>query len=420
MLDLRMIVDSPDTVRAGLTRRGESVTPIDEIISLDVRRRKLIQEVDACRHLRNDVSKRIGAEKRKPTDEEIQQMRGTGDRISELESELRDVESELRSVLLTLPNLPLGDVPEGLDESANIVVRSVDSVPESSAWSIPHWEIGENLGIIDMESAANISGARFYMLRGKGARLHRAIVNWLLDTLVDEFGYEEIDPPYMVRSETLVGSGNLPKFADDLYRDDDAGLWFIPTAEVSLNGIHQGNIIDAELPLKYVAHTPCFRKEHAAAGRDVRGMKRVKQFEKVEMFRFVEPKDSDDVLEEMLDIAVELCHRLGLTTRVLKLCAGDIAFQSAKTYDVEVWSPGAKEWLEISSVSTCTDFQARRNNTRYRPQRGGGTSFPHTLNGSALGMPRTFIAVLENGLQSDGSVALPEVLHDYAGFEEMG
>ena len=236
------------------------------------------------------------------------------------------------------------------------------------------------------------------MLRGQGARLHRAIVGWLLDTLVDEFGYEEMNPPYLVREETLVGSGNLPKFADDLYRDEEAGLWMIPTSEVSLNGIYQNSIISADLPLKYCSHSPCFRKEHAAAGRDVRGMKRVKQFEKVEMFRFVEPDESDAALQEMIEISLELCHRLGFTTRLLKLCAGDIAFQSAKTYDIEVWSPGGQEWLEISSLSTCTDFQARRNNTRYRPEVGGGTRFPHTLNGSALGMPRTFITVLENGL----------------------
>ncbi len=416
MLDLNKIVNAPDEVCAGLIKRGEDVASIDEALKLDAERRRLIQEVDSERQLRNSVSKRIGDEKRRPTDEEIQQMRSTGERINQLDSELRTVQSELRDLMLGLPNIPLTDVPEGLDESCNVLMDEVVP-PESGSWVEPHWELGERLGIIDMESAANISGARFYMLRGKGARLHRAIVGWLLDTLVDEFGYEEINPPFMVREETLVGSGNLPKFADDLYRDQDSDLWMIPTSEVSLNGIHQGSIIDRDLPLKYVAHTPCFRKEHAAAGRDVRGMKRVKQFEKVEMFRFVEPDESERHLEEMLDIAVELCNRLGLTTRVLKLCAGDIAFQSAKTYDVEAWSPGAKEWLEVSSVSNCLDFQSRRNNTRYRPQRGARTRFPHTLNGSALGMPRIFIAVLENGLQSDGSLVVPEVLRGRMGSE---
>lgn len=418
MLDLRRIVSDTDAVRVGLVKRGEDVAPIDEIIALDVRRRSLIQQTDSARHFRNEVSRTIGAEKRRPTEDEIQQMRATGDRISALEEEARSVASELRTLMLGLPNLPLGDVPEGLDESFNEVVSEVEP-PPGREWDTPHWDIGDNLGIIDMESAANISGSRFYMLRGQGARLHRAIVGWLLDTLVDEFGYEETNPPFLVREETLIGTGNLPKFADDLYRDEDAGLWMIPTSEVSLNGIHQDSIIDAELPLKYCAHTPCFRKEHAAAGRDVRGMKRVKQFEKVEMFRFVEPDDSEEALDEMIEISLELCRRLGFTTRLLKLCAGDIAFQSAKTYDIEVWSPGAQEWLEISSLSTCTDFQARRNNTRYRPKGGGGTRFPHTLNGSALGMPRTFIAVLENGLQADRSVVLPEVLWDRVGFERI-
>lgn len=418
MLDLRRIVNDTDAVRDGLAKRGEEDAPIDAILALDVRRRELIQETDSARHFRNEVSRAIGAEKRRPTDEEIQQMRATGDRISELEGEARAVDAELRDLMLSLPNIPLEDVPKGLDESFNEVVRDADP-PSAREWETPHWDIGESLGIIDMEGAANISGSRFYMLRGQGARLHRAIVGWLLDTLVDEFGYEETNPPYLVREETLVGSGNLPKFADDLYRDDDAGLWMIPTSEVSLNAIYQGNIIAQDLPLKYCAHTPCFRKEHAAAGRDVRGMKRVKQFEKVEMFRFVEPEDSEDALEEMIEISLELCKRLGFTTRLLKLCAGDIAFQSAKTYDIEVWSPGAQEWLEISSLSTCTDFQARRNNTRYRPKGGDGTRFPHTLNGSALGMPRTFIAVLENGLQEDGSVVLPEVLWGKMGVDRI-
>ena len=418
MLDLRRIVNDTDTVRAGLDKRGENHAPIDHILALDTRRRSLIQQIDSARHFRNETSRRIGEEKRRPTDDEVQQMRTTGDRISELEVEARSVESELRMLMLGIPNIPLEDVPDGINENHNVVVRDAQP-PTAREWDTPHWDIGEKLGIIDMESAANISGSRFYMLRGAGSRLHRAIVGWLLDTLVDEFGYEEINPPYLVRQETLVGSGNLPKFDDDLYRDEDAGLWMIPTSEVSLNGIHQDSIINYELPLKYCAHTPCFRKEHAAAGRDVRGMKRVKQFEKVEMFRFVEPEDSEEALQEMIEISLELCHRLGFTTRLLKLCAGDIAFQSAKTYDIEVWTPGAQEWLEISSLSTCTDFQARRNNTRYRPKDGSRTRFPHTLNGSALGMPRTFIAVLENGLQTDGSILLPEVLWQRMGSDRI-
>ena len=259
MLDLRSIVNDTEIVRSGLAKRGEDDAAIDEIISLDVKRRSLIQETDSARHFRNEVSRRIGEEKRRPTDDEIQHMRATGDRISEFEAEARAVDAELRTLMLGLPNLPLEDVPEGLDEAFNEVVSEVEP-PPAREWDTPHWDIGERLGIIDMESAANISGSRFYMLRGQGARLHRAIVGWLLDTLVDEFGYEETNPPFLVREETLIGSGNLPKFADDLYRDDDAGLWMIPTSEVSLNGIYQDSIIDAELPLKYCAHTRVFAK----------------------------------------------------------------------------------------------------------------------------------------------------------------
>lgn len=418
MLDLNSIVRAPDVVRDGLRRRGEDVASVDEVIALDARRRELIVRTDGERHRRNEVSKAIGDAKRKPTDDEIQEMRATGDRIQALAAEQREVEAELRTLMLTLPNLPLDDVPVGADETANVVVR--DAVPPASpAWAEPHWDIGERLGIIDMESAVNVAGARFYLLRGQGARLHRAIVNWLIDTLADDFGYEEIDPPYLALEETLTGAGNLPKFADDLFRDEEAGLWLIPTSEVALNGMFRDSIIEDTLPLRYCARTPCFRREHAAAGRDVRGMKRVKQFEKVEMFRFVHPSDSVREQEEMVDIAVELCGRLGLTSRVLKLCTGDIAFQSARTFDIEVWSPGSQEWLEVSSVSTCTDFQARRTNTRYRPQAGTGTAFPHTLNGSALGMPRVFIALLENGLQADGSVEVPTPLVRYTGFERI-
>ncbi len=418
MLDLRKIVTETDAVRAGLSKRGEVDPPIDEILALDVRRRELIQETDAARQRRNSVSRAIGEEKRKPEPDEIAEMRDLGDRISELEAEARNVATCLRNNMLAIPNIPLDDVPQGLDESANEIVIG-NEPPPLRDWDAPHWDIGDDLNIIDMTAAANISGARFYMLRNLGARLHRSIVGWLIDTLVDEYGYEEIAPPYMVLEQALIGSGNLPKFADDLYRDVEGELWMIPTAEVSLNSIHQGNIISENLPIKYVAHTPCFRKEHASAGRDIRGMKRVKQFEKVEMFRFVEPEAAERELQEMIEISLELCHRLGFTTRLLKLAAGDIAFQSAKTFDIEVWSPGGQEWLEISSLSNCTDFQARRSNTRYRPAKGSGTQFPHTLNGSALGMPRTFITVLENGLQADGSVLLPEVLWARMGTDRL-
>jgi seryl-tRNA synthetase len=280
-----------------------------------------------------------------------------------------------------------------------------------------HWDVAPALGILDLEAGASISGARFFVLKGKGAKLQRALAAWMLDVQTEEHGYTEIDPPLLIRRETMVGSGNLPKFEDNLYRDEETDLWLVPTAEVALNGLHQGQIIDPDtLPLKYVAQTPSFRKEHTSAGRDVRGIKRVHQFEKVEMFRYVEPEGSEEILEEMVGEATTLCERLGLTYRVLKLCAGDIGFQSAKTYDIEVWSPGSAEWLEVSSISTCTDFQARRNGTRYRPEVGASTKLPHTLNGSGLALPRIWIAVIENGLQEDGSVVIPEVLVPYTGW----
>jgi seryl-tRNA synthetase len=417
MLSLEQIVRDPETFRAALKRRGEDA-PIDRILELDSRRKQLIQHGDVDRARRNNVSKAIGAEKRKPTPEEITEMRETGDRIKSVEAELAAVVEELNSTLLPIPNTPLADVPDGLDEDSNIIVRTSEGATDTHGNA--HWDVATELGILDLEAGASISGARFYVLKGKGARLQRALAAWMLDVQTEEHGYTEIDPPLLVRGETMTGSGNLPKFKDNLYRDDESDLWLVPTAEVALNGLHQGQIIDPDqLPLKYVAQTPSFRKEQTSAGRDVRGIKRVHQFEKVEMFRYVEPDTSDEMLEEMVGQAETLCKRLGLTYRVLQLCAGDMGFQSAKTYDIEVWSPGCAEWLEVSSISTCTDFQARRNNTRYRPEAGASTKLPHTLNGSGLALPRIWIAVIENGLQEDGSVVIPEVLAPYTGWDRI-
>ena len=418
MLSLEHIVNDVESVRAALKRRGED-PPLDEVLVLDTRRRDLIHEAESIRANRNEVSRAIGRERRRPTDDETSKMRLAGQRIREIEAELGSVQESLSDILLAIPNLPDESVPDGLDESANVLVRvGRDASPNPA--SKPHWDLGEELGIIDMEAGARLSGARFYVLKGKGARLHRALSNWLLNVLTEEFGYTEIMPPLLVRPDTMTGSGNLPKFKDNLYRDEETDLWLVPTAEVGLNGLHQGEIIEPYmLPLKYVACTPCFRKEHTAAGRDVRGMKRVHQFEKVEMFRYVEPEDSERALEEMVEQATTLCERLGLPHRVLELCAGDIGFQASKTYDIEVWAPGSGEWLEISSVSTCTDFQARRNNTRFRPERGARTKFPHTLNGSAFGMPRLLIATLENGAMPDGSIEIPEPIRAYTGFDRI-
>ena len=418
MLSLERIVNDIETVRTALTRRGED-PPLDDVLTLDGKRRELIHEAETIRAKRNEVSRAIGREKRPPTDEEKSTMRDAGQRIREIETELGSVQESLSEILLSLPNLPEESVPDGLDESANVLV-SANRDPVPNPASKPQWDLGEELGIIDMEAGARISGARFYVLKGKGARLHRALACWLLDSLTEEFGYTEIEPPLLVRPDTMTGSGNLPKFRENLYRDEETDLWLVPTAEVGLNALHQGQIIEPHvLPLKYVAWTPCFRKEHTAAGRDVRGIKRLHQFEKVETFRFVEPEESEQALEEMVEDATNLCERLGLAYRVVALCAGDLGFQSAKTYDIEVWAPGSEEWLEVSSISTCTDFQARRNNTRYRPERGARTRFPHTLNGSAFGMPRMLIAVLENGVRADGSVEIPAPVRPYTGFDRI-
>jgi seryl-tRNA synthetase len=418
MLSLDHIVNETDRVRAALARRGGEF-PIGEVLRLDARRRELIQEADGLRARRNDVSRRIGQEKRKPTAAEASEMRAAGDSIKAGEQELDAVKSELDGLLLTLPNLPLPEVPDGPDASANVIVRTVGrqkQLPHAK----PHWDIGPELGILDMEAGARLSGARFYVLKGKGAALQRALSNWFLDTHVREHKYTEIEPPYLVRRDTMTGSGNLPKFADNLFHDDESDLWLLPTAEVALNGLHQGLVLEpGVLPLKYVARTPCFRKEKTAAGRDVRGIKRVHQFEKVEMYRYVEPESSRAALQEMISEATVLLERLGLTYRVVQLCAGDIGFQSAMTYDLEVWSPGCQEWLEVSSLSTCTEFQARRNSTRYRAERGGPTRFPHTLNGSGLALPRIVIAVLENNYQADGTVVVPEPLRRYTGFDRI-
>ena len=417
MLSLEQIVRDPEKFRVALVRRGED-PPIDRIVELDSRRKELIQQADTDRANRNKVSKAIGDEKRKPTPEEITEMRAAGERIKNVEAELATVIDDLQETLLPIPNTPMEDVPDGVDEDSNVVLRI--SAGSTDGHGNAHWDVATDLGILDLEAGASISGARFYVLKGKGARLQRALSAWMLDIQTEEHGYTEIDPPLLIRQETMIGSGNLPKFKDNLYRDEETDLWLVPTAEVALNGLHQGQIIDpGVLPLKYVAQTPSFRKEHTSAGRDVRGIKRVHQFEKVEMFRYVTPEDSDAALEEMLTEAETLCERLGLTYRVVQLCAGDIGFQSAKTYDIEVWSAGSEEWLEVSSISTCTDFQARRNGTRYRPEVGASTKLPHTLNGSGLALPRIWIAVIENGLQEDGSVVIPEVLVPYTGWSTI-
>ena len=421
MLSLDLIRRKQDMVQQALARRGEDAEAVLQAAELDARRRTLVTERDSLRGQHNELSRRFGALRQEGGEDALADLRrdiaAVAERTARLEEEAAQVEGQLQELLLGLPNLPLPQVPDGLDESANTIVREWGERPTPSFEPQPHWDLGERLGILDLERGARLSGSRFFVLMGAGARLERALVNWMLDIHTRESGYVEVQPPALVREEVLVGSGNLPKFGDNLYRDAEEDLWLIPTAEVPLTSLHRNEILaPGALPINYVASTPCFRREKAAAGRDTRGIKRVRQFQKVEMYSFVEPEHSEEALERLVASAESLCRRLGLPYRVLQLCAGDLGFPSAMTYDIEVWAPGCGEWLEVSSCSTCTDFQARRSNIRYRPGPGARPEFVHTLNGSGLALPRTMVALLETYQQEDGSVAIPEELQPYTGF----
>ena len=417
MLDIKKIIENKQIYIEGLSNRGYDVTNLDIVISLNENRGKLITDGDKKRAQRNEISKKIGNEKRKPTEDETNFIKNLAEDLKNIDIELNEINEKIKSIMLEIPNLPHETVPVGIDDSKNVEI-DIRGQQKNEDFIIPHWDIGPEKEILDLEAGANISGARFFVLKDKGARLHRALMNWMMDVHTDEFGYSEIDPPYLVKQDTMIGSGNLPKFKDNLYRDEETDLWLIPTAEVSLNALHQGKIIAPDqLPLSYVARTPSFRKEHTSAGRDIRGIKRVHQFFKVEMFKFVEPENSMDHLEKMVENARTLCDRLGLSSKLIQLSTGDIGFQSGITFDIEVWAAGSKEWLEVSSISNCFDFQTRRNNTRYKSNQSSPTSFPHTLNGSGLALPRIWVAIIENGQKADGSIEIPEVLVPYTGFE---
>lgn len=417
MLDIKKIIENKQIYIEGLSNRGYDVSNLDIVISLNENRGKLITDGDKKRAQRNEISKKIGNEKRKPTEDETNFIKNLAEDLKNIDIELNEINEKIKSIMLEIPNLPHETVPVGIDDSKNIEI-DIRGQQKNEDFIIPHWDIGPEKEILDLEAGANISGSRFFVLKDKGARLHRALMNWMMDVHTDEFGYSEIDPPYLVKQDTMIGSGNLPKFKDNLYRDEETDLWLIPTAEVSLNALHQGKIIAPDqLPLSYVARTPSFRKEHTSAGRDIRGIKRVHQFFKVEMFKFVEPENSMDHLEKMVENARTLCDRLGLSSKLIQLSTGDIGFQSGITFDIEVWAAGSKEWLEVSSISNCFDFQTRRNNTRYKSNQSSPTSFPHTLNGSGLALPRIWVAIIENGQKADGSIEIPEVLVPYTGFE---
>jgi seryl-tRNA synthetase len=422
MLDLKLIREKPEFVKEQYARLFVDA-PVDDVLALDSQRRDLVHEVDGLKSKRNSASKEIGATK-DPEERQakIDAMKGAGDRISELDEQVRGVDEKLNGLLLELPNIPHSDVPTGKDDSENIVTETEGDVPEFSFEPRTHWELGTELGIIDFERGVKISGTRFYVLCGLGARLQRSIISWMIDLHVEKHGYTEVYPPAMVRGECMVGTGQLPKFGDNLYRDAEEDFWFVPTAEVPVTNLYRDEILEAGvLPIYHTAYTPCFRREKMSAGKDVRGIKRGHQFDKVEMVKFCAPETSDTELVSLIENARDVARGLGLPHRILQMCTGDLSFTAAMKYDVELWGAGCKEWLEVSSCSNFGDFQARRANIRYRPEAGAKTEFIHTLNGSGLALPRVMIAILENYQQEDGSVVIPEVIRPYmGGIEKIG
>ena len=416
MLDINIIREQPDVVRKSLADRQMEASPVDHILELDRQRRLTIQETESLKAQRNAVSKEIGKAK-EPAERQakIEAMRQVGERISQLDETLRKIEGELNAILAGIPNIPDGRTPVGKDDSENVVLRGVGEIPEYDFEPKAHWDLGPALGILDFEQGVKITGSRFYVLSGAGARLQRALIAWMLDLHIRQ-GYTEKYTPFMVKEQTMFSAGQLPKFEDNLYHDVEDDLWMVPTAEVPLTGLHMDDVLEeASLPRYYTAYTPCFRREKISAGRDVRGIKRGHQFDKVEMYIFCKPEQSDGMLERMRADAEQTCAELGLTYRVKAQCTGDLGFSARMTYDIEVWAPGCNEWLEVSSISNVGDFQARRANIKYRPSEGGKLKLVHTLNGSGLGMPRTLIAVLENYQQEDGSVVVPPVLRPWMG-----
>jgi len=411
MLDIKLIRENPALVRQALEKRGETFTP-ENILKADERYRRLLRQMELLRAKHNETSKQLGKAKEKPP-ELITEMRDLGEQISTLQQETSQTKKELNSLLLRIPNMPHPSVILGKDESDNIVVRTWGEPKTFPFKPLPHWELGEKLGIIDFHRGVKLSGRRFYVLTGMGACLQRALITFMLNLHI-EHGYKEIYPPFMVKQECMIGSGNLPKFSDNLYHDVEDDFWFIPTAEVPLTNLHRNEVLDVKvLPLYYVAHTACFRREKMAAGKDTRGIKRGHQFDKVELYKLTEPEKSAEELEKLVGDAEEVCRRLAIPYRIVQLCTGDLGFAACKTYDIEMWAPGCAEWLEVSSCSNCNDFQARRANIRYRPEPGAKARFVHTLNGSGLALPRVLIAVLENYQQPDGTILIPEALQPY-------
>jgi len=419
MLDIRKIRENPEFYRERLARRNSGDEKlIAQLLGLDERRRKLLQESEGLKSERNRASKEIGAIKARGGDiaEKSAEVKKVGEQISRLDLELAGIESEQTDLLLRIPNVNHESVPIGTTAGDNRLERTVGEAARFDFQPKPHWEIGAELGLIDLEAATKISGSGFIVFRGAGARLQRALISYLLDLHTEQHGYTEVSTPYLVRGESMTGTSQLPKFAEDMYRvDEEPPLYLVPTAEVPVTNLHREEILPAErLPIRYAAHTPCFRREAGSAGKDTRGMIRVHQFDKVELVHIVTPEESYATLEVLVGHAERVLRDLGLHYRVLSLCTGDIGFGAAKCYDLEVWAPGVGAWLEVSSCSNFEDFQSRRMNLRYKNS-DGKNIFPHTLNGSGLALPRLYIALLETYQQADGHVFIPEPLRPYLG-----
>ena len=426
MLDLRQIRHEPDAIRARLAVRGARETTdgaIERVRALDEERRALIGEGDSLKARRNAVSQEVGQRKRagENADALIAEMRTTNDRIREIDERLRAIEAEIEDTLLRTPNTPYPDVPTG-GEECNQVVRRWGEPREFDFEPKPHWDLGADLGLLELGWGAKVAGSGFPALRGVGAKLERALINWMLDLHTTEHGYTEVAPPFVVNQASMQGTGQFPKFVEDgdAYEIPADGLYLIPTAEVPVTNFHRDEILDgARLPIAYVAYSPCFRREAGAAGKDTRGLIRVHQFDKVELVRFERPENSPAALEALTGHAERVLQLLGLPYRVVLLAGGDLGFSSAKTYDLEVWAPGVGRWLEVSSCSDFGAYQARRAGIRYRSAPGEKAEFVHTLNGSGVALPRTVIALLENGQREDGSVDVPEVLRPYLGTDRI-
>ncbi len=418
MINIDLLRSKDSKTIESLINRNVDKSELDKITEFDTKRRKLIEKIDLLRSKRNTTSKELSKMKIKPQNI-IEDMRLIGQEIKEEEKELAIINEQLKSSILAIPNIPSEDIPVGENEDLNKVIFSENYQADNDFTPLPHWDIGTKLNLIDFERGVKLSGSRFYILKNKAAQLQRALANWMLDNHLSN-DYEEYYVPNLVKESVVEGAGQLPKFRDTMFSDQESDLWLIPTAEVPITNIYANEIVSADnLPIKIVAQTSCFRNEKAAAGKDTRGIKRVHQFEKVELYQFVEPEKSNDTLESMLNTCVSLCKKLGLTYRIKLLCTGDLGFCSNKTYDIEVWSPGSKEWLEVSSVSNCTDFQSRRSNTKFKKTPKSKTEYLHTLNGSGLALPRIIIAILETYQNEDLSIDIPETLWEYTKFKKI-